>query len=102
MIMGMSDRERQALGSIERRLTGTAPTLTSMLAIFGRLTVGEAMPAREPIRARRRALHGRLSWQPAMLSLWLIVSAGLLAVAFAFNTGSHEACAHFIGMVCRA
>ena len=48
--MSISERERQALDSIESELARTAPRLTSMLAMFSRLTAGEQMPAREPVR----------------------------------------------------
>ena len=115
--MGISERERQALGSIEDRLAGSDPTLASMLAIFSRLTSGEEMPARERVRApRQRALpserprwdpllsarqrHLLLGWRPALLSLWLIVSAGLIVTALVLSTGGHDACTQFIGTVC--
>ena len=74
--MGMSEREMQALGSIEDGLAGSDPALTSMLGIFSRLTSGEEMPAREKIRVRRphhgtalrrpRQLYLRLGWQQAV------------------------------------
>jgi len=46
--MGLSVREQQALRSIEGGLTVSAPRL----AMFTRLTAGEAFPARERIRGR--------------------------------------------------
>ncbi len=49
--MGLSAREQQALRSIEVGLTFSAPRLASRLAVFTRLTAGEAFPARESIRA---------------------------------------------------
>ena len=55
--MGMSERGRQALGSIEDGLAGSDPALASMLGIFSRLTSGEEMPAREKIQVGRRAVH---------------------------------------------
>ena len=77
-MVGTSDQESQTLGVIEDRLAGSDPKLASKLAIFSRLTSGEDMPGRE--RIRRRQLHLRLGWQPVMLSMWLIVSAGLLVL----------------------
>ena len=44
--MGLSAREQQALRSIEGGLTVSAPRLASRLAVFTRLTAGEAFPAR--------------------------------------------------------
>jgi hypothetical protein len=122
-MMGVRERERQALGSIEDRLAGSDPTLASMLGIFSRLTSGEEMPARERIQAlRQRAVHSsrrtrrrprqgtvllqarqlylRLGWQQAMLLLWVVVSAGLIAVALVLNSGGHEACTQWMGTAC--
>jgi putative ubiquitin-RnfH superfamily antitoxin RatB of RatAB toxin-antitoxin module len=53
----MSERARQALGSIEDGLAGSEPALSSMLGIFSRLTSGEEMSAREKIEVRRRAVQ---------------------------------------------
>ena len=61
----MSERERQALGSIEDGLAGSDPALASMLGIFSRLTSGEEMPAREKIQVRRRAVHSPRPAAPA-------------------------------------
>jgi hypothetical protein len=62
------------------------------------------MPAREKIRAPRRT-GGRRRWaavlRPAMLSLWLIVSAGLIATALVLSGSGHGGCTQFIGTVCR-
>ena len=55
--MGVSERESQALGSIQDGLAGSDPALASMLGIFSRLTSGEEMSAREKIQVRRRAVH---------------------------------------------
>ena len=93
-----------------------------MLGIFSRLTSGEEMPAREKIRVRRRAVHSprrarrrprrgtslrrahqlylRLGWQQAMLLVWAVVSAGLIAVALALNTSGHNACVRSVGTAC--
>ena len=67
--------------------------------------------AHRPRRARRhprrgialpqpRRLDARLGWQQAMLLLWVVVSAGLLAIALALNTGGHNACIQSMGTAC--
>lgn len=48
--MSISEHEQQVLESIENDLASAGPKLASMLAIFARLTAGEEMPVREPIR----------------------------------------------------
>ena len=118
----MREREMQALGSIEDGLAGSDPALASMLGIFSRLTSGEEMPARENIRVRRGAVHHpprlrwsphhgtalrrprqlylRLGWQQAVLLVWVVVFAGLIALALVLSADGHEACTSFIRTVC--
>jgi hypothetical protein len=84
-----------------------------MLNIFSRLAAGEEMPvraktrgrrgrpaARRPRRARQhprgsmalpqaRRLYPRLGLSQAMLLLWVLTSAGMIAVALVLNTSSH-------------
>ena len=48
--MSISEREQEALDSIENDLVGSGPELASKLAMFVRLTAGEEMPGRERIR----------------------------------------------------
>jgi hypothetical protein len=122
--VGMSERERQTLGSIEHGLAGSDPALASMLGIFSRLTSGEEMPVHEKIRIRRarpaahrsrrarrhprrgialppaRRLYARLGPQQAMLLLWAVISAGLIAVALVLNHSGHRACIRLIGTAC--
>ena len=86
----------------ERRLE-LAARLASMLTIFSRLAAGEEMPVRAKTRVRRRRpaahrprrarrhprrgiaspqarrLYAWLGWQQAMLVLWAVISAALLA-----------------------
>jgi hypothetical protein len=125
MIMSLTELERQALGSIEHGLAGSDPWLASMLNIFSRLALGEEMPVREKIRARRgrlaahrprrarrhprqgitlpqaRRLCARLGWQQTMLLLWVVITAGLLAVALLLNTSGHNAsCIQSIRTAC--
>ena len=123
-MMSLTELERQALGSIAGGLAGSDPRLASMLTIFSRLAAGEEMPAREKTRVRRgrpaahrprrarrhsrrgtvspqaRRLYARLGWQQAVLLLWVVISAGLLAVALALNTGGHNACTRSMGTAC--
>jgi hypothetical protein len=54
--MSISEREQQALDSIEEDLAGSVPELAAKLAVFTRLTAGEAMPPRERV------------WRPARVS----------------------------------
>ena len=125
--MSPNQPDSQTLGSIEDGLAGSDPGLAAMLNIFSRLTAGEEMPIREKIRARRgrstahrrrrarrhprrsltlpqtRRLYRRLGWQQAMLLLWAVISAALLAAALVLNTSGHNACtqqAHMIGNTC--
>lgn len=53
-MMSLSAREEQVLTSLEDGLALADPRLASLLTIFGRLTSGEEMPAREKIPAVRR------------------------------------------------
>src|SRR5215469_11523826 len=96
-MMTISERDRQALGSIENRLAGSDPMLASMLNIFSRLAVGEEMPARKKTRVRR---DPRLGWSRAMLVAWVVISGGLLAVGLVLSTGGHKACIGSMGTAC--
>jgi hypothetical protein len=113
MMMSLNGPQMQALGWIEDGLAGSDPRLASMLNIFSRLAAGEEMPAGEKIRVRRgqpaapssaprpaapalghsppqaRRLYPRLGLQQAMLLLWVVASAGMLAVALVLNTSGH-------------
>jgi len=123
-MMSLNETERQALGSIEDGLAGSDPMLASMLNIFSRLVAGEQMPADEKIRVRRGRLaarrprrtqryprrsvvvlqprrpYPRPGWQRAILLLWVVISAGLLAIALVLDTSSHKACIRSIGRAC--
>jgi hypothetical protein len=113
MMMSLNEPQMQALGWIEDSLAGSDPRLASMLNIFSRLAAGEEMPAGEKIRVRRgqptaprprrarrhprrgaalpqpRRLYPRLGLQQAMLLLWVVITAGMLAVALVLNTSGH-------------
>ena len=112
-MMSLNEPQRQALGCIADGLAGSDPRLASMLNIFSRLAADEEMPAREKIRVRHgrtaahrprparrhlrwgiapqqaRRLSPRLGLQQAMLLLWVVISAGALAVALVLNTSGH-------------
>ena len=89
--MSLSTREQQALRSIEGRLTVSAPRLASRLAVFTRLTAGEAFQARESIRAC--SFSGELRWPMVWPVLWLVISLALIAVGLAVgHDGGQEAC----------
>ena len=112
-MMSLNEPQRQALGSIADGLAGSDPRLASMLNIFSRLAAGEEMPVREKIRVQRgrtaahrprrarwhprrgialpqaRRRYPRLGLQQAMLLLWVVITAGMLAVALVLNTSGH-------------
>src|SRR5215471_11674335 len=96
-MMTLSERDMQALGSIENGLAGSDPLLASMLNIFSRLAAGEEMPARKKTRIRR---DPRLGWSRAMLLAWVVISGGLLAVALVLGTSGHKACIGSMGTAC--
>ena len=112
-MMSFTEPEMQALGWIEDGLAGSDPRLASMLNIFSRLAASEEMPAGEKIRVRRgrpgahrprrarrhphrgtvfpqaRRLYPHLGLPLAMVLLWVVISAGMVAVALALNTSGH-------------
>jgi len=122
--MSFTEPEMQALGWIEDGLAGSDPRLASMLNIFSRLAAGEEMPAcekirvgrgrsaaRRPRRARRhprrgtvfpqaRRLYPHLGLPLAMVLLWVVISAGMVAVALVLNTSGHQACTRSMGTAC--
>ena len=124
-MMSLTELENQALGAIADGLAGSDPRLASMLNIFTRLAAGEEMPARQKTRVRRgrpparprrarrhprrgtvfpqaRRLYARLGWQQAMLLLWAVTSAGLLALALLLNTSGHKTSTQSMGTACRS
>ncbi len=117
-MMSLNQPQRQALGWIEDGLAGSDPRLASMLNIFSRLAaekirVRRGQPAAHRARRARRhprcgialpqarRLYPRLGLQQAMLLLWVVITAGLLAVALVLNTSaSHKACTRSTGTAC--
>jgi hypothetical protein len=124
MMMSLNEPHKQTLGWIEDGLAGSDPSLASMLNIFSRLAAGEEMPALEeirvprgwptahrPRRARRHPRRGtgspqarwpypRLGLRQAMPLLWVVISAGLLAVALVLSTSGHKGCIQSMGTAC--
>ena len=123
MKMSLNQSETQTLGTIADGLAGSDPRLASMLDIFSRLAAGEEMPARaktrvrrgrppaRPRRARRHPRRGtalpqvhrlypRLARQQAILLLWAVTTAALLATALLLNTSGHNAGIQSIGTAC--
>lgn len=106
--MSLSEREQQALQSIEYRLADADPGLASMLATFTRLTAGEALPARENIgtapgsRPHRSvpALRVHLRRQHAWALLWLGMVATLIALALVLGHGNGRAACAPLTIAC--
>jgi hypothetical protein len=115
--MSLSAWEQQALDSIKNRLAGSDPELAALLFAFNRLASDEEMPDREKIPARSRraflrlrgarrrsSLRGicqRLGFRRAVVLLWLVTSATLIAVALALSAGGgHVTCTEPAGMIC--
>jgi hypothetical protein len=115
--MSLSAWEQQALDSIKDGLAGSDPELAALLSAFTQLASGEEMPDREKVRAgSRRALRRlrRARWRPsarracqrlgiqrAVLLLWLLTTAAVIAVALALNAGGdHGICTETVAMIC--
>jgi hypothetical protein len=115
--MSLNAWEQQVLDSIKDELTGTDPELAGLLFAFTRLASDEEMPDREKIRAvsrrslrrlRRarwrsavRRMFRRLGLQRAVLLLWLLTAATVMAVGLALNVGGdHGACTETAAMIC--
>ena len=116
--MSLSAWEQQALESIKNGLAGSDPELAALLSAFNRLASGEEMPDREraPAASRRafrrlrrarwrvglRRARQRLGVQgTALLLLWLLTTATLIAVALAFSVGGNRGtCTETAAMIC--
>ena len=116
--MSISEREQQALVSIEEDLAGSVPELAAKLAVFTRLAAGEAMPPRErvwrPVRtspaspATASASRGsarawlRLRRRTVWRLMALVVVLAILVLAFVSSHGaSHGICAVTGTTACR-
>jgi hypothetical protein len=112
-VMSLTVREQQALEGLGSRIARSDPVLAGQLAIFTRLTSGEAMPVREstqlvrestrPARGSRR-LCQRLGVGAVAPLLFLVVAVALIAVAVAVTGGakSNGACPTSWSVVCAA
>jgi len=115
--MSLSAWEQQALDSIKNGLAGSDPELAALLSAFTQLASGEEMPHGEKVRAgSRRALrrlrrarrrsHVRRLWQRlgiqrAVVLLWLLITAAMIAVALAISAGGvHGTCTETAAMIC--
>lgn len=114
--MSISERERQALDSIEDELAHSAPRLAAKLAMFARLAADERMPAREPVRsvAWKRggwaAAGGRAEPCPrgrwhigrkTRVWLWLASIAAALGLMVTLTHGTTvSACVHSLTPAC--
>jgi hypothetical protein len=78
--LSLNARELHTLSRISEELAKTAPALVSLVHIFNRLTSGEDMPPRRPLRRLRRRLSTTaLTWM--FVGIWSCVTAGMLAFA---------------------
>lgn len=116
--MSLSAWEQQALESIKNGLAGSDPELAALLSAFSRLASGEEMPDRETTsagsrrafrrlrRARRRASLRRTCRRlgflgTALLLLWPLITAALIAVALALNAGGNRGtCTETAAIIC--
>jgi hypothetical protein len=78
--LGLNAREQRALSRIAEELGKSAPALVSFLHFFNRLTSGEEMPPRRPLRRLRKKLSTTtLAWM--FVSVWMFITAGMVAFA---------------------
>ena len=114
-MMSISEKEQQALQSIEADLAGSCPELATKLAVFTRLTAGEAMPLRERLRrdacpplaavpeagassqtsqARTRRMRQWLSspaaWPLVWPLVWVTLTIAFLSVALIASHGAGQ------------
>jgi Protein of unknown function (DUF3040) len=115
--MSLSAWEQQALDSIKDGLAGSDPELAALLSAFSQLASGEEMPDGEKVRtgsrralrrlrrarwraSARRAWH-RLGIQRAVVLVWLLATAAMIAAAVAISAGGdHGTCAETAAMIC--
>ena len=55
--MSLNRRQRHQLHRMEARMLRSDPKLVEMLGVFGRLSAGEVMPAREQMPARHQSIR---------------------------------------------
>jgi hypothetical protein len=126
-VMSLSPWEQQVLDFIGNGLAQSDPELATLLTTFDQLTSGEEMPTaesisavslrslRRPLRRHRRShRHGlsrclsrvrrRLSLRWMALTLWLVITVGLVTMALCLSggAGGGATCAGPWGTACMA
>ena len=96
--MGLSLREQQALRSIEGGLVLSAPRLAGRLAIFTRLTAGQAFPAHENLRPHW--FSGGLRGPLVVPVLWLVISVALIVAGLAAGHFGGQGTCHVLVASC--
>lgn len=95
--LSLNAREQRTLSRIAEELARTAPALVSFLHFFNRLSSDEDMPPRRPLRRLRRKLSTTtITW--TFVSVWVVVTAGLLSAALVLT---HNGQANAAGGGCR-
>ena len=78
--LGLNAREQRALSRIAEEFAKTAPALVSFLHFFNRLSSGEEMPRRRPLRRLRKKLSTKtLAWM--FVTVWGFVTVGMVTFA---------------------
>jgi hypothetical protein len=72
--MSLNHRQRRQLSRIEAGLLRSDPQLAAMLNVFGRLSAGQRMPAREQVATR----WDRIQETVALIVRAIIVAAGAI------------------------
>jgi len=112
-VVSLSAHEQRTLSCIADELATSDPKLTSILAVFNRLTWGEEMPARQNADGSRRReavpsrrSHGR-TWKQLRLrrtigvawpafTAWILIGAALITVAIVLSHIGHGVDKHLI------
>jgi hypothetical protein len=81
--MSLSRRQRHQLHRIETSLLRSDPQLTAMLGVFGRLSAGEVMPAREQLPSRRQSIRQAAALIPKAITVVAAAIVLLLRVVLA-------------------
>ena len=107
----LSAREQRTLDSIKGELAETDPQLAALLAMFGRLVSGEAMPAcgdAQPAAPGTRRRPWRRCWRwlrltrSAMLP-WLLICVSLITIGVVLShLGGASSCATPTPAACAA
>jgi hypothetical protein len=91
--MTLTRRQERLLRHADRAISRSSPELASKLLIFGRISAGDRLPAREQLRPRLTA--GRRALACGWCALWWLAAA----ISFAFfclaGAGSHRAAGSF-------